>query len=267
MFNKIIDSLLEYKNKNLVQVKTLYKKDNTKFIVSFPKSGNTWIRAILANLYFDDIDFISLRNIIPGINNVDNVNPSKTGIYTTHYSFFPASGKVLYVVRDPRSVAVSYFYYQKKYKRIDDNMSFESFFYNEFLSNKYDMFGTWYQNVASWIFGYKKNDNFKLIKYEDMLENEYETTKGILKFYELDFDDKIVLNALKKSSFDNLKKTEQKQKNEVKKWKEGNNTIDFFRSGKQHEWKEYFTKEMEDVIFEKFGDLCLKLDYKKELNG
>lgn len=245
-------------------VKILHESQTTKYIVSFPKSGNTWIRAFIANLYADNIDFINLRNIIPGINNLNCVPKTNLNMYTSHYPFFPFSGKVLYIIRDPRSVAVSYFYYQKKYKRIPNEMEFHDFFYNEFLNDKYDVFGNWYQNTSSWVYSSNENKNFFLLKYEDMVNNEFEYGKKIVDFYELPFSDDQIKNALEKSSFNNLKEIEQKQKEKIKKWKDGDNSINFFRAGKTDEWKEYFDNTMQKALFQKYSKICELMNYTFE---
>src|SRR5579864_1813408 len=102
------------------------------FLVSFPKSGNTWTRFLVANLVFpeQDVDFGNIHNLIP--------DPSATAkrrfdrmprprIIKSHECFDPRYPRVIYIVRDPRDVLVSQYHYHRKCKRIDDDFPIAKF--------------------------------------------------------------------------------------------------------------------------------------------
>ena len=89
------------------------------FIVSYPKSGNTWTRFLIANLVYSDKspDFRNINELIPdpeALSKRHLAKVSRPRIIKTHQYFHPSYRKIIFVVRDPRDVAVSLYYFQKK---------------------------------------------------------------------------------------------------------------------------------------------------------
>ncbi len=97
---------------HFIRSNLLGKKLSFPYVVlSFPKSGRTWLRAILGK-------YLELTHGIVFTTEFDNVARDKLPkIKFTHnlhrMSYF--SGKIIFLTRDPRDVVVSY-YYQKKYR-------------------------------------------------------------------------------------------------------------------------------------------------------
>ena len=131
----IIQAIKNY-NKRLVSV---YRKEALKiffddiFLVSYPKSGNTWVRFLLANLLKEGdelIDFKSAIKYVPeiGIHNDELVNLKRPRIIKSHELYNAKYPKVVYIVRDPRDVYVSYFHYLKK--KLPIGLTFSAFLRN-----------------------------------------------------------------------------------------------------------------------------------------
>ena len=125
------------------------------FIVSYPKSGNTWTRFLVGNLVYpkDVIDFSNIELKVPDI--YQNINDillriPRPRILKSHEYFDPRYKKVIYIVRDPRDVAVSYYYYHIKVRRIDDKYPIDRFI-QRFIRGELDSFGSWEENVGSWM--------------------------------------------------------------------------------------------------------------------
>jgi hypothetical protein len=102
------------------------------FLVSFPKSGNTWTRFLLANLISPDqpATFANIRRIIPdpeATNKREFKRVSRARIIKSQECFDPRYPRVIYIVRDPRDVAVSLYHYHHKLKKIADESSIENF--------------------------------------------------------------------------------------------------------------------------------------------
>ncbi len=82
------------------------------FLVSFPKSGNTWARFLLANLTRPEqpATFANIHLLIPDPSwttkkELDRL--PRPRIIKSHECFDPRYRRVIYIVRDPRDVAVS----------------------------------------------------------------------------------------------------------------------------------------------------------------
>ena len=82
------------------------------FIVSYPKSGNTWTRFLMANLVYPEKspDFANLNQVIPDPEALSKralARLPRPRIIKSHQYFDPRYRRVIYVVRDPRDVALS----------------------------------------------------------------------------------------------------------------------------------------------------------------
>src|SRR5437016_6350421 len=83
------------------------------FLVSYPRSGNTWTRFLIGNLIYPDqpVTFANIESRIPEI----YFNPDRVmrrlpcpRILKSHECFQPLYRHVIYIVRDPRDVAISF---------------------------------------------------------------------------------------------------------------------------------------------------------------
>ena len=106
--------------------------EDDAFIVSFPKSGNTWTRFLIANLLHPEqpADFSNIDRLIPeseGLTRNELNRVPRPRIMKSHEYFDPRFRKVIYIVRDPRDVAVSQFQYYRKRRRIADDYPIEKF--------------------------------------------------------------------------------------------------------------------------------------------
>src|SRR5437773_5781175 len=95
------------------------------FLVSFPRSGNTWTRFLIGNLIQPSapITFLNIENVIPDTNALSKSyldRVSRPRILKSHEHFDPRYRKVIYIVRDPRDVALSHYNWQRKRLEIDD---------------------------------------------------------------------------------------------------------------------------------------------------
>src|SRR5881397_1861057 len=81
------------------------------FIVSYPRSGNTWTRFLVGNLVYQDepVTFANIESRIPEIYLFpDRVLRSlpRPRMLKSHECFDPRYQRVIYIVRDPRDVVV-----------------------------------------------------------------------------------------------------------------------------------------------------------------
>ena len=104
---------------------TVYPDDT--FLVSFPRSGNTWTRFLVCNLINPDdpVNFAQLESRIPEIYDVTDRNLRafpRPRIIKSHECFDPRYKKIIYIVRDPRDVLISYYEFQLKRRVISDEL-------------------------------------------------------------------------------------------------------------------------------------------------
>ena len=192
-----------------------------------------------------------------------SVYKAKGGIY--EYTNNEYTKGAIYIVRDPRDVLISYSHhlalnYEKTFELMSGTYHYEhadSKIKND-MHYKRGLIGNWSDHYNSW-----KNYKFSkilIIKYEDMLNNKYDTFLKILEYLKeiagVKIEKNKIENALKQTQFNKLKKLEEKYGFTEK--LEGES---FFRVGKMNEWKNHLDKEITKKIEKKFEREMKELGY------
>lgn len=251
---------------------TLY--NDSILLVEYPKSGGTWLGQLISN--YLKIPFP--RNRFPIL---------KRSFFHSHYLpkyNIPKNKKIVYLVRDGRDVLVSLYYHQllwneknqlspkdvkyhrskvpfNDYENVKDNMSAFIKYTFEEKPSKWQHFtymGNWYEYNTLWLQEIKKRDNIYLIKYEDLLENPFETTKKMLHnfFGEKEVDEAYLEEIISNFSFENQSKRKHGEENKNS----------FLRKGIQGDWKNYFN-ESDKQLFKKYThNLLIDLNYENDNN-
>ena len=234
------------------------------FIVSYPRSGNTWLRFLLGTLlYGEKVDWLNIERIIPDIyinSNKDLLKINRPRILKSHQLYDKRYNKVIYLVRDVRDVAISFYYFRLK----TDSKFIKSFdeFILYFAEEKLATFGTWGENVQSWLDNKDKVKNgFFLMKYEDLMCDTYKEILKILEFLKIKKTQKKVKEAINWTSFNNMKKLEKNQEKYVRIFKNTNLSIPFVRKGVINNWKTQFSKKHIQIYNKHCNDLLIKLGY------
>lgn len=230
-------------------------RDSDIFIVGFPKSGNTWIRFLIGNyINANKCDFKNIHRTVPGLVEHTSIcnelrdprfmsSHFSLGAFREFISHFKANKKakpkVIFLVRDGRDVAVSYYYHLIKAGKLSDSTSFLDFI--EFLNGgRFNPFQSWDQYVLEWIKNGAKDFDVLIIKYKDVLEDTYRSLEDILKFSGLSIDKEKILYSVNQSSFDEMQRLEKNQGIEFFSSHTTESDILFVRKGKYHGWDEKF---------------------------
>ena len=264
------------------------------WLASYPKSGNTFLRSFLSTYFFSkdgNFNFDLLRNIKQYPNNklfaelgVDisnrheiaknhlnaqkliNQNKKSFQFWKTHSSFVKMDGYsftdlnntlgVIYIVRDPRDVVISYSHHNNQTIEQTLKMINQNYILGAEIKDKIPVYlGSWSYNYNSWKV-FNNINKYLLIRYEDLVLNDEKYFKKILFFIKniskMDFDisEKKIKKVLEEIKFEKLKKLEiEKGFHESKKDDKGN-TINFFRSGKTKQWKNNLDLKTKNMIEE-----------------
>ena len=226
------------------------------FIVSDPKSGNTWVRFLLAHVLAPEkqISFRNIEDYVPNIYKSSRTLEEREGrrYIKTHHPCYDLYPKTVYIYRDGRDALVSYYHYATGKKVFEG--SFADFIFSPFV----EQFSSWKKHVSGALdFASEHPDRILMLQYEEMLRQPLACAVRVTAFLELGCDERTIAKAVEKSSFDQLKRVEQTfgGENLIK-------PLTFFRSGKSGQWQEYFSPEVYDRYVEENGATLLRLGYQ-----
>ncbi|MDB2617051.1 sulfotransferase domain-containing protein [Candidatus Pelagibacter bacterium] len=264
------------------------------WLSSYPKSGNTWLRVLLTNYLFSDKKVFSNLNYIreypkkyffkdldeetntglPGLElykyfilSQDRFNLNKVNFLKTHsicgtinnYKFTDKENTLgfIYIIRDPRSVAISYAHHSnlsyEKTAEIITNENHVVFDRDKIVTAR----SSWKINYLSW---FKSPYPRIIIKYEDLHKDTFGNFKKILyflnTFIKIEIDEDKIHKTIKKCSFDNLKHEEENFG-----FSERMGNDNFFRKGLIDEWKSKLSLKSIKLIEDKFKKEMIELNY------
>ncbi len=273
-------------------------------LVSYPKSGNTWTRFLLGNLMNTDcrITFSNVERKVPDIYGASKNTLKKTPrprLLKSHECFDPRYRRVIYVVRDPRDVAISAYHYDRKGKNITDEFPLETYITTRFMKTD-EYFGTWGEHAGSWLVNPKnilqisrlKSDylgtmgswgenvmswlgarghdrEFLLVRYEDLLEDTQREMTRISEFLDLRVSAEQISQAVELSTAENMRKLEVAQNDQWVTTKESRKDIPFVRSAKSGQWQQALPAVSVAEIESAWGPVMQLLGYplSSELQG
>lgn len=244
---------------------TVYPDDT--FLVSFPRSGNTWTRFLVCNLINPDdpVNFAQLESRIPEIYDVSDRNLRafpRPRIIKSHECFDPRYKKIVYIVRDPRDVLISYYEFQLKRRVISDELSLEDFVPRFMESEIEPKTGSWRDHVVSWTATRGGQKNFLLLRYEDMLADTQKESTKIAAFLGLDSSPERIARAVALSSADRMRRLEKEQSRQWKETKETRQDKPFVRKAASGGWKTILSEKSVAQIESAWGDAMRSAGYK-----
>lgn len=230
---------------------TVFQDDT--FLVSYPRSGNTWMRFLIAQAKTGQPQtFQTLEQVIPDpwiFPDAALLQFPRPRIIKSHEAYDPHYAKVIYLVRDPRDVAISFYYWRKKknfFSRKEINLSLRAYLY-QFAEHEIAFITDWGTHTRSW----KENcvnlgDNFLCIRYEDMIENVYDVLKKVCTFMDWDISEETLVFAIRNSTPDRLRTVENPPEVE--------GSIPFVRKAQTKQWKEVFDQHLNGVYVERYRE-------------
>ncbi|WP_052400852.1 sulfotransferase domain-containing protein [Oceanobacillus jeddahense] len=230
-------------------------------LVAYPKSGNNFLLFLIATLlYRKKMDWATKGITVQNASSAPIANLPSPHLVWSHESYDASYPKVIYLVRDPRDVVISYYHHFQKYH--GDKRDFDTFF-DAFMNGDITP-GKWDTQIESWLANQEKVKNgFLLVKYEDLLEAPAKEAKRITTFLNVDRTEQEINEAVHWASFDNMKALEQKQKEHLNgSSKFVNHALPFVREGKANKWKSVLSQDQQQQIHQSFSKTLSKLRYK-----
>ncbi len=241
------------------------------FIVSYPKSGNTWTRFLVASLIHcqEPMTFLKADKMIPSIDsqsrNFFKALP-RPRVIKSHFPFDQTYKRVIYIVRDPKDVAVSQYHYQIKRKVLQDGHPMDEWI-ERYVAGETCPYGSWGENVGSWLAARAQNPDFLLLRYENMIRHTDIELIKIANFLGIDPAPKRIQWAIEQSTADNMRKLEQKEAGQWESTKDTRKDKFFVRSAKAGEGKATLSPAAIAQIEAAWGPLMRWLGYETALGA
>ncbi len=236
------------------------------FLVSHPRSGNTWIRFLLANLIQPDTPatFDSVERLVADTTAQPRrffKSLPRPRLIKSHQYFDPRFKRVIYIVRDPRDVCLSYYHFQRKYRFIEDGYPMERFA-ERFVNSEASDFGAWGEHVASWLAARYTSPGFLLVRYEDLVAETERELGRIAAFLGIAADDRQIAQAVERSSADVMRRQEELEQDTWVATRGRRKDVPFFGPAKPGRWKTEMPPASVALIESAWGPLMKALGYE-----
>jgi hypothetical protein len=238
------------------------------FIVSYPRSGNTWTRFLIANLMFpgESVSFSNIERLIPDTSSQSNralKHTPRPRIIKTHQYFDHRYGKIIYIVRDPRDVALSYYDFHRKYRHIADDYPLETWV-DEFVRGNLisSDWGSWGENVASWLYTRGQSPGFLLLRYEDMIEHTPRELARIARHFGIEVTSERLNSVVEECSVEHMRELEKLEENDWVATRNHRKDIPFVRVAKAGGWHSALPAPCVAKIESAWGSLMSTLGYE-----
>lgn len=261
-------------------------------LVSWGKSGRTWLRVMVSRVY--QLAFGLSDNRLLSFDNLHRLNPRVPRVLFTHGNYlrdYTGHGydtkvdyhgkRIVLLVRDPRDVAVSQFFQwkfrmQRRKKRLNDYPPHgaEVSIYDFVMDDKVGV-PQIIRYFNGWLRGIPDMSDVLLVRYEDMRRDPGVVLAEVLEFTGTPTSPEHIAGAVEFAAYDNMKKMEENQS--FSPWRYGwrmrpgdRDNPDSFkvRRGKVGGYRDYFSDaqlETLDAMVDR--DLLPQIGYTSQETG
>ncbi|KAM8869572.1 sulfotransferase family 2, cytosolic sulfotransferase 3 isoform 2-T2 [Spinachia spinachia] len=230
-------------------------EDSDVFVVTYPKSGTIWMQEIIP-LVLSGGDLTPIQTI-PNWDRVPWLEEKRLAVVVdkmvspramvTHFpyhlmppSFHTSKAKAIYVMRNPKDIAVSSYYFHKMAEFLENPGTFDEFL-EKFLEGRV-LFGKWTDHVKGWR-GTDLGDRIMYITYEEMVQDLPAALRRISNFLGRDQSEEAIQKIAEHCSFGTMKKNTMSNFSLVPKMYMNSDTSPFLRKGVVGDWKNHFSPE------------------------
>jgi hypothetical protein len=253
------------------------------WIASYPKSGNTWMRFLLANYFAGPIEKSEqVEVLIPDFTrrlDLTDLLALRPVVYSkTHYVWGPRhpfagqTDRSIIIIRHPKDVLLSNLNFRRLDRGSDQSFTDQAYIrsfiqYGGDPEWTDDDFGTLESNVKSWLdtdFGPER----MLIRYEEMKSDIDDVLRRVIAFLQVPLDEPRLAMAISRSSFQQMRAIEVREKTTKKA------SAVFAGSAPRPGWHKFFMNEgktrgslkhlgddLDHLFDERFGPLMRYLGY------
>ncbi|WP_372365306.1 sulfotransferase domain-containing protein [Candidatus Uabimicrobium sp. HlEnr_7] len=244
-------------------LENLYKKftirNEDTFIVSYPKSGTHWVKQILYILVHgkssqkeiieNSIPFLDVEAANVGLFGLEHLEKiSSRRYFHSHLplalmpSILNGKAKYIYIARNPKDCAVSYYHFARQYQRMNFQGTWDEFF-TLYMNGKIQ-YGSIFDHVVTWWKRSQTGNDILFIKYEDMHKNLSTVVEKIANFLNVPLTPNLLKTICTQSQFHNMKENDKVNGQ----WITGLENTSLLRKGKIGDWQNHFNEEQNKIF-------------------
>ncbi len=273
-----LKDLVRYKDTTLIasvlaeNLETIHKEftflDGDIIVASHPKSGTTWIQNIVSLLMNDGnpekVKGQPLYLQVPWLEGKEDPDcdcgykllehRSSPRLMKTHVygPLVPPAmldkAKILYIVRNPKDLAVSYFHMHRAYQFLP-YVPWDEFITELFLPGNLQ-YGPWHKHAIYWWEMSKSHPNILFLHYEALVKELKAQVEKIAAFLGKKLTADAIEKVVEQSSFTSMKANRDVNYSQVRAM--GHEISPFIRKGKVGDWMNYFTAAQNRLFEQKF---------------
>jgi hypothetical protein len=244
------------------------------FVVAYPKCGTTWTEQVV-HLILNQGEQGEKRitDAAPWLETLPN-RPNgmhaflqtlpRPRLFTSHLplalmpDFSTNKGRYIYVARNPKDAAVSYYYHDRSKVGYEGSWAEHL----ELFRHGKVMYGSYFEHILPWWEASQTAPNILFLKYEDMKQDLAGVTKQIADFIDVPMAQSVLERVVSGSSFRAMATNEKTNFDWVPQ-REGVPT--HFRKGVIGDWRNHFTPEqshqLDQLYAEKMKGSQLQFDF------
>lgn len=252
--------------KRRLQLTPFERRHDDIYIVSYPKSGNTWLLFLIANTILKylgieyNVNLFNIHAVIPDVHNSRDIpnelqfTPFRR-IIKNHSNYNPYYNQMYLLIRNPSDVMVSYYYFKKSLNQIDMSLS-------KFIRNKSYGIENWVRHIESWFEMSTPSQQIRLIHYENLKKEPFEELSKLFNTMGFEIDPEIINFAIDRSSFEYMKTIEEKHKSfSTAKYE----NYRFLRKGVVGDGRDSFSEEDMEFIRSKVSNILKLIGYENTM--
>ncbi|NP_001076194.1 cytosolic phenol sulfotransferase SULT1A1 isoform 1 [Oryctolagus cuniculus] len=250
--------LIKYFAEAMGPLQSFKARPDDLLISTYPKSGTTWVSEILDMIYqagdqqkclrapiYIRVPFLEFK--APGApSGMETLKDTPSPrLLKTHLplallpqTLLDQKVKVVYVARNAKDVAVSYYNFYHMARVHPEPGTWDSFL-EKFMAGKVS-YGSWYQHVREW-WELSRTHPVLYLFFEDMKENPKREIKKILEFLGRSLPEETVDRIAHCTSFKEMKKNPMTNYSTIPENIMDHNVSPFMRRGVAGDWKTTFT--------------------------
>jgi len=237
------------------------------FLTCYPRSGNTWVRFLIGNLLQQDppADFMNIERLVPDMYRTADWllrRLPRPRILKSHECFDPRYKKVIYLVRDPRDVAISNYHMEVKLGSMPEGYPIGQFVRRWMEGQFWPRIGSWADHVLSWVSTRQGHQGFLLLRYEDLLKDSNGELARIATLVGREAAPETLVRAVELSTADRMRALEKEQGSRWATTFRTRQDKPFVRTATAGGWRSTLPAESVASIEAKWGSLMGSLGYE-----